>query len=243
MRQSILVVGASSSIAQAIISRFINTDVNCRIVAITRSYENIPTDSILHNTCVERIYSDYSESSIKDVSDTLKAQAYLFDFVFICNGVLHSEHLMPEKRLADFDSQSFLSIMHSNTLIPILWLAQLEKLLNKKAFVTVLSARVGSISDNQLGGWYSYRASKAALNMLVKTAAIELNRRHKNWRFVLFHPGTTDTGLSKPFQKNVAKGKLFAPDFVASQLLSILHALPEEMPAQYLDWEGKAVDW
>ena len=106
-----------------------------------------------------------------------------------------------------------------------------------------LSARVGSINDNRMGGWYSYRASKSALNMLLKTAAIEYARRAKNVKLIAFHPGTTDTALSKPYQKNVAKGKLFKPDFVARQLLSLVAKTPVDGTLSFLDWDHQAVDW
>lgn len=112
--------------------------------------------------------------------------------------------------------------------------------------ITALSARVGSINDNELGGWYTYRASKAALNMLFKTAAIELARRAKNTKLILFHPGTTDTELSKPFQKNVPAGKLFTPEFVAGQLFELTNNNPDLKlngePA-YLDWQGSTIPW
>ena len=109
--------------------------------------------------------------------------------------------------------------------------------------VTTFSARIGSIEDNRLGGWYSYRASKAALNMLLKTAAIEYQRVAKGVRFLVFHPGTTDTPLSKPFQKFVSKDKLFTPEFVADQLLTIVEQQASESNIQFLDWDGKAIPW
>ena len=107
----------------------------------------------------------------------------------------------------------------------------------------MLSARVGSIADNHLGGWYSYRCAKAALNMGLKSAAIELARRAKGIKLVAFHPGTVDTPLSEPFQKNVAPEKLFEPAFVAERLDEILAAHAADGELSYLDWAGKAVPW
>ncbi|CAN0507506.1 unnamed protein product, partial [Discosporangium mesarthrocarpum] len=109
--------------------------------------------------------------------------------------------------------------------------------------ITVMSARVGSIDDNERGGWYAYRASKAALNMLFKTAAIEYRRTAKQTRFLAFHPGTTDTPLSQPFQKSVPPDKLFSPEFVAERLLGLTDALPGSDLVQFLDWDGEAVAW
>jgi NAD(P)-dependent dehydrogenase (short-subunit alcohol dehydrogenase family) len=109
--------------------------------------------------------------------------------------------------------------------------------------VAVLSARVGSIGDNRLGGWYGYRASKAALNMFLQTAAVEYARRARRVKLLAFHPGTTDTALSAPFQKNVAAGKLFTPDFVAQRLLGLMDAAEPDGRLGFLDWAGKTVPW
>ena len=155
---------------------------------------------------------------------------------------------MPEKKLEEINSDYFMQLLHSNTLVPLLCLQSIVPLLNHKTHctITALSARVGSINDNKLGGWYTYRASKSALNMLFKTAAIELARRAKNTKLILFHPGTTDTQLSKPFQKNVPADKLFTPDFVAQQLFKFTYENPQlELNGEpaYLDWQGNTIKW
>ena len=106
-----------------------------------------------------------------------------------------------------------------------------------------ISARVGSIGDCAMGGWYSYRASKAALNMLLKTAAIEFSRRAKNIKLIAFHPGTTDSPLSAPFQHSVADDALFTPEFVAERLLSLCDAHAPDGQLSYLDWAGKPIAW
>ena len=143
---------------------------------------------------------------------------------------------------------NFNELFNSNTLTPLLCLQSILPLLTHKTqcTITALSARVGSINDNKLGGWYTYRASKAALNMLFKTAAVELARRAKNTKLVLFHPGTTDTALSKPFQKNVPAGKLFTAEFVAKQLFTLTFNNPHlELNGEpaYLDWQGDTIPW
>ena len=112
---------------------------------------------------------------------------------------------------------------------------------DNKAVFAALSARVGSISDNRLGGWYSYRASKAALNMLIKTAAIEQARKYKNKIVIGLHPGTVDTALSKPFQGNVPGGKLFSPQQSATYLLNVVNDVTVDNTGQLLDWNGKVV--
>ena len=105
------------------------------------------------------------------------------------------------------------------------------------------SARVGSISDNSLGGWYGYRASKSALNMLIKCAQIECQRRAKNITLISYHPGTVETELSKPFQSKVPTGKLFSTDFTATQLLQIIPNLTPENGPHYIDWQGNVIPW
>jgi NAD(P)-dependent dehydrogenase (short-subunit alcohol dehydrogenase family) len=109
--------------------------------------------------------------------------------------------------------------------------------------ISVLSARIGSIDDNRSGGWYSYRASKAALNMLLKTAAIEYARRAKNVKLITFHPGTTDTALSKPFQRSVKPDNLFTPEFVAKHLVNIMNNQTVDGELSFIDWENEAIAW
>ena len=128
----------------------------------------------------------------------------------------------------------------------MLWMKHLTNYLSKlknTCVITCLSARVASINENELGGWYCYRASKAALNMMFKTTAIEFKRRAKTTKLVLFHPGTTDTPLSKPFQKNVPKGKLFSPEFVASKLSEVIETRHIDGNVDYIDWQDKSISW
>jgi NAD(P)-dependent dehydrogenase (short-subunit alcohol dehydrogenase family) len=112
---------------------------------------------------------------------------------------------------------------------------------NRKSAFAALSARVGSISDNRLGGWHSYRASKAALNMLLKTLSIELTRVNPHALCVALHPGTVDSRLSKPFQANVPKGKLFSPQVAASHLLTVIDGLTPEQSGKVFAWDGREI--
>jgi len=109
---------------------------------------------------------------------------------------------------------------------------------NRRSVFAALSARVGSISDNRLGGWYGYRASKSALNMIIKTLAIELSRRNREAICIGLHPGTVDSRLSAPFQNNVAADKLFAPDLAATQLLEVVDQVRSEQSGRLLAWNG-----
>ena len=109
------------------------------------------------------------------------------------------------------------------------------------ATLAFLSARVGSISDNRLGGWYGYRASKAALNQFVRTLSIELARTRPQMTAVALHPGTVDTALSAPFQRNVAPGKLFTPAISAAHLLAVIAALTPADSGRLIDWAGEPI--
>ena len=245
--QKTLIIGANSDIGKAI-SIQIQGSENTGLILISRRLSN---DNSAHSDVqspnVKKItVKDYQAQSIDQAIIELTADDDVpITQVFVCNGILHSENIQPEKRLEDFDVEAFQQVITSNTLTPMLWIQKLTPLLTGKfpcKFV-VFSARVGSISDNRLGGWYSYRASKAALNMMIKTASIEFARRAKNIKLIAFHPGTTDTPLSKPFQKNVPSNKLFTSEFVAKQLLDIVKNAPVDQTASYLDWEGKSINW
>lgn len=235
-----LVIGASSAIAQAAIQQF-EADQNCLgVFAVTRA-----TLSTANTTKTQWLTSNYTEESIQQIINDLMPYAGKINKVLICNGILHNESMMPERKLEEIKASQMEAIFHSNTIVPMLWLSRLIPILqgNEATQVALFSARIGSISDNKTGGWYSYRASKAALNMLVQTSSIECARRAKNVKLIAFHPGTTDTPLSKPFQRSVPKDKLFSAEFVATQLLSIMTNITMDNKAAYLDWNNQTIEW
>jgi NAD(P)-dependent dehydrogenase (short-subunit alcohol dehydrogenase family) len=247
--KNIILFGASSMIAQAYIKHLNDQTEVFKIICISsNSLPSNTSSNLLSRSAVTHFQTDYSEQSLAQITSPLKDQLIDIHQVIIFNGKLHNTEHMPEKRLEDVDSSYFNQLLNSNALTPILCLQSLLPLLNHKTqcTITALSARVGSIEDNKLGGWYAYRASKAALNMLFQTAAIELYRRAKNTKLILFHPGTTDTELSKPFQRNVPQGKLFTPAFTAEQLYELTNNNPNlelNGEADYLDWNGKHIPW
>lgn len=173
----------------------------------------------------------------------LAAKEKPLDLVIVANGILHDEGLMPEKALRDLSAKNFHRVYEANTITPALIAKYFLPKLNRDqpSIFAALSARVGSISDNQLGGWYAYRASKAALNMIIKNAAIEVGRRNKHAIVVGLHPGTVNSDLSKPFQSKVADGKLFTPDYSAEKLLDVLGNLSPEQTGKCFAWDGKEV--
>ncbi|MCF6434292.1 SDR family NAD(P)-dependent oxidoreductase [Pseudoalteromonas sp. MMG022] len=248
---AIIIIGASSAIAKAFISEQHKRYPQHPIITISRSaledlseYDDA-CQSESFKAFHEHIVCDNSPVEITKTVKTIAAQITNAQSVTIFNGQLHNAHFKPEKRLEDIHSDYLQWLFQVNTITPLLWLKYIGEHLghSSKCVLTCLSARVASIDDNSLGGWYGYRASKAALNMAVKTFAIELARRAKHCKCVLFHPGTTDTPLSKPFQKNVPNGKLFDPQFVAGQLSDLLTQRVINGQVDYIDWQGKAINW
>ncbi|MEM6639175.1 MAG: SDR family NAD(P)-dependent oxidoreductase [Pseudomonadota bacterium] len=163
--------------------------------------------------------------------------------VIVATGTLHGPDHRPEKTLRQIDPVAMRAVFEVNTVGPAMVGRYFIPLLAKDrpGVFAALSARVGSISDNRLGGWYSYRASKAALNMLIKTFAVETRRSHPDAAIVGLHPGTVATGLSAPFQRNVPEGKLFEPRHAAEQLLSVLDRLQPSDSGHVFDWAGERV--
>lgn len=235
-----LVIGAGSKIAQAAIQQFEENPHCLGVFAVSRS---LPTEAVTNKT--HWLTCDYTEQAIDSVCKQLSTYAGKITKVLICNGVLHDDSMMPERKLEDIRASQLEAILHTNTIIPMLWLSKLLLLLKGEhaTQIALFSARIGSISDNKTGGWYSYRASKAALNMLIQTSSIEYARRAKNVKLIAFHPGTTDTPLSKPFQRSVPEGKLFTPEFVATQLLFIMGDVEMNNKAAYLDWNNQPINW
>ena len=241
-----LVTGASGGLGSSLVAEFLNDPAIDKVVAVSRS-ENAGVEYPANGIGDKLIWvkSEYSEAALNEVLSMLEPHAGKFSRVCICHGVLHSNTYWPEKRLEDISESALQAIFHANAVVPALWLRSLLKVLkgSNDCIVAALSARVGSIGDNHLGGWYAYRASKSALNMILKTAAIEYGRRAKNVKLIAFHPGTTDTELSKPFQAAVPKDKLFTPSFVAERLAIIMDEAMIDGELSYLDWNGQAIDW
>ena len=158
-------------------------------------------------------------------------------------GFLHDAATQPEKRLRDLDPTTLAHYFNLNAIGPALLMKHFFPLLPRegRAVVASLSARVGSIEDNRLGGWYGYRSSKAALNQFVRTAAVELARTHPEAMCVALHPGTVATNLSNPFVRG--NKALHAPIDAARHLLAVIAALKPENSGDFFDWRGELIPW
>ncbi|MCM8558520.1 SDR family oxidoreductase [Sphingomicrobium sediminis] len=181
-------------------------------------------------------------ATIEAAASALEAQGP-FDAVIIASGILHSDAFGPEKSWRMLDADPLTTTFAINTIGPALVARHFIPLLPRKErfLFAALSARVGSISDNRIGGWYGYRASKAALNQIIRTLAIELGRTHKEGVIAALHPGTVDTKLSEPFQGNVPDKQLFSPEKSANHLLDVLSGLTPEDSGGHFDWAGEPV--
>jgi len=166
------------------------------------------------------------------------------DLVIVATGVLTlSDGTGPERSLKHLNAALMNEMLQLNTIGPAIIAKHVLPMFPRTAPATfaALSARVGSIADNRIGGWHSYRASKAALNMLIRNFAIEMGRTHKQAVIAGLHPGTVDTGLSKPFQSNLPHGQLTAADEAARNLLEVLANLKPEDSGSVFDWKGDRV--
>lgn len=240
---NVLVIGASRGIGYAVLDHLSRLNDVQTIHAVSRGEFDCPFDKV---TCHQADSTD--PQSVKAVCEKIAVDAPIS--LVICtigalHGIQNDVDLSPEKRLEDLDAAQLLSYFETNTVAPANWLKYLLPVTKQteKSQIVFFTARVGSIQDNRLGGWYGYRASKAALNMIIKTAQVEYSRRAKNVELVSYHPGTVDTGLSKPFQTNVPEGKLFTAEFTVSQLFSHLASLDIEQAPHYIDWQGQKIPW
>ncbi len=223
-----VVIGASGGIGRAIADALEEEGV-----AVTRFARSMTGDAHLDLE---------DEASIAAAAARI-AKGPAPDLVIVATGLLHDGERGPEKAIDQLDPAWLGRNFAVNAIGPALVAKHLLPIMPRtgKTLFAALSARVGSISDNRMGGWYGYRASKAALNQFIRTLAVEHKRRNDRSIIVALHPGTVDTALSKPFQGNVRPGGLFAPDRAAVQLLDVIDGLKAPDSGKLFDWEGKEV--
>lgn len=226
--ENIAVIGASGTIGSALTDLLVQKYPGANLHAFSQDGE---------------LLMDYGdEGSIAEAAELVSREKPL-DMVLVATGILHQGEIMPERALRELSAEKFRLLFEANTIVPALiakhFLAKMSR--EKTIRFAALSARVGSISDNHLGGWYAYRASKAALNMVIKNAAIEIGRKNKKAIIVGLHPGTVDSPLSKPFQRSVPAGQLFEPQYSAERLLEVLEDLGPEHSGRCFAWDGEEI--
>ena len=221
-----LVIGASGGIGAGFV-RALHADPGAGAVVAIHRQSQPPID-----------FDD--EASIAAAAAALSGQAP-FHLIVNAAGMLHTGALMPEKKLADLHYAQMEQTFRVNAFGPALVLRHFSKLLDReRGVLAVLSAKVGSIEDNRLGGWYSYRASKAALNMLLKTAAIELARSQPRAVLVALHPGTVNSNLSRPF-RGAEIGR--AADDAAADMLRTIDRLTPADSGRFFAYDGSRLPW
>lgn len=221
---SAVVIGASGGIGAALAEAL--ADEGASVRGLARSFAGRDHLDLTDEASIAAAAADVADSA-----PTL---------VLVATGLLHDGALGPEKSMAALDPAWLARQYAINTIGPALVAKHFLPVQPRtsRTLFAALSARVGSIGDNRLGGWYGYRASKAALNQFVRSLAIEQRRRNDRSIVVALHPGTVDTGLSKPFQGNVAADQLFAPDRAAVQLLDTLDGLRPTDSGKLIAWDG-----
>lgn len=243
-----LVIGGNRGIGLAFVKqllsdpRFDQIFVTYRTVtSSTELLKLAQTHDRLHCIAMDLTIESQIEAGLADI----KTSTSELHFVINCVGFLHEEGITPEKALRQIESANLIRYFQVNSISAVLLAKYLLPLLNhnKPNIFATISAKIGSIEDNRLGGWYGYRASKAALNMLLKTASIEYSRRSKQTAIILLHPGTTDTRLSKPFQRGVPPEKLFSVEKTVGLLLNVLGDVTLEDNGSFFSWDGSRLPW
>ena len=228
----VVVIGSTGGIGSALV-RALNIALPAgQVLALSRS--SVPALDLLQEESLSRAAAFIAQQS--------QATGRRLRLVINATGTLHKPH-PPEKSWTQLDGTAMAQVFAINTLGPALLMKHLLPLLPRegKAVFATLSAKVGSIGDNRLGGWYSYRASKAALNQMVRTAAIELRRRHPEALCVALHPGTVETGLSTPFAKTGLD--VVSPALAASRLLQVIDGLTASDSGGFFNHDGTALPW
>lgn len=241
-----LVVGASQGIGLGFVKNLLADD---RIIQLYATYRNPHTATDLLALGAPKLkclaMDATQEADIARCITEIQGGTTTLQLVINCVGVLHDEVLQPEKALRQIDSERLLRYFQVNSIPTVLLAKHLQPLLKQsdRSVFTTISAKVGSIEDNYLGGWYGYRASKAALNMFLKTISIEYSRRSPNTTVVALHPGTTDTRLSKPYQRNVSPEKLFSSERTVKQLMVVIENLTQKDTGKFFSWDGTPLPW
>ena len=236
MEKNVAIIGASGAIGNAFVQYYSKKESVKVVYAFSRKKQ------IYDNEKIKSFELNIEEqNSIQEAAQNIKACS--LEHIIITTGILHSENFGPEKSIKDINYKTMTKVIGVNTIGPAIVGKYFIPLLRKdaKSVLAFLSARVGSISDNKLGGWYSYRASKTALNQVIKNFSIELKRTNPNAIVLGLQPGTVDSNLSEPFKKNVAKGKLFTPEQSREFLSNVIEKATTNDSGNLLAYDGETI--
>lgn len=243
-----LIIGGIGGIGRAMLEQILTKAKNSDSQVFATYYRSVPDIEADNLYWLQMDVCD--ETSIEQALKTIGQHTNHLDWVLNCVGLLHTKTAQPEKALRQIEGDFFLQNMQVNALASMLiakhvkpLIAKSERSQEQPAIFATISARVGSISDNQVGGWYSYRMSKAALNMGMKNLSIEWARSLKQVCVVVLQPGTVNTQLSAPFQSNIADGHLFTPEYSAECLLEVLSGMNSAQSGSFVDWAGESIPW
>jgi len=233
----VAILGSSGGIGSAFVDCLAEDAPDRVIFAASRNPQPDPRPN------VTQVRVDYAEHATLDALAEIAAADGPLDLVIVATGLLHDGAFQPEKDWRQLDAAGLARSFEANTIGPALAAKALLPVMPKDGWsvFAALSARVGSISDNRLGGWYGYRASKAALNMIIRCLAIELQRKRRQTICVGLHPGTVDTGLSKPFQSATKPGQVVEAEVSARNLLGVIGGLEADANGSVFAWDGTRV--
>ena len=244
-----LIVGATRGIGLGFVNQLLKIDSFAKIYATYR-HQASATDLLALEgeysgkiCCLEMDIID--EKQIAEGVASIQFQTDKLHLVIICVGILHEGTIQPEKSLRQVNAENLLRYFQVNSIGALLLAKHLLPLFRHgdRSILATISAKIGSIGDNQIGGWYGYRGSKAALNMFMRNVAIEYRRKSPQTIVVMLHPGTTNTRLSEPFQKNVLPEKLFSVERTTTQLLEVIARLTEADSGEFFSWDGSRLPW
>ena len=238
---NVAVIGSSGGLGSAFTEQLLDSPSVSKVFTLSR--QMLPSAHIKQTA----IYLDLEKSeSIEAAANTVQQFVGTLNLVIMATGILHDgPDMQPERSLDSITPYTLERAYRINAIGPALVAKYFLPLLvkNQKSAFVALTARVGSISDNRLGGWHAYRASKAALNMLIRTFSVELGRRNPSAVCVGLHPGTVDTQLSRPFQRNVPKGSLKSASESARHLIVVLESLSPKESGGIFAWDGSAIPY
>ncbi|SFM38602.1 SDR family oxidoreductase [Marinobacter pelagius] len=244
--KQVLIAGVSGSIGSALARQLLDTDAERTVLGLCRNPEALREQ--FPDNQLRLVQWDAETASVEELGNSLAEMLGPdgeLETVIYAAGLLHDSQIFPEKRIEDLEAGAMARSFAVNcTGFGTVMRAAMPHLRHRRfKRIAAISAKVGSIGDNRFGGWYAYRCSKAALNMLVRNLSVELPRRCRPVSCVAVHPGTTESGLSEPFQQSLASLQVHKPGETAANLLRVIGTLDESSNGRFFSWDGSELPW